>query len=457
MIINHNLSALNTYRNAQQNSQAVNKSTGKLSSGMRINQAADDSAGLAISEKMRGQIRGLQKAQSNISDGISLVQVAEGGMAEIQDILQRIRELAVNSANDTNTEEDRIFIQTEVSQLLEEIEGIANKTEFNGMQLLAGNLAKDGQPGVSNFLAQHVQSVTNTHGITETYSFNGKNYPAASIDFSNLTTPDEVAKLDGTGVHYTCPTCSIAYSIKFVDGNPDTSRLNSLHPVMEVDISSASNGQDLVELIKMTAYGEGNFTFDPEASNLTSNATSFAKHYSKLASDGSKLIIFDDRSYIHGQKFPTSDGRGVFQPSVYGEIKREPEQFFKLKIQAGSNEGQHLQLDIPNVTSSVLGVDRLLVNTRGNANTAISQIDYAINRVSDARATVGVYQNRLEYAFTNAAKYEENLTSSESRIRDADIAKEITNLTGHQILLQSSQAMLVQANQITQAILQLLK
>lgn len=295
MRINHNISAINTYRNQAQTNEKVSKSIGKLSSGLRITQAADDSAGLAISEKMRGQIRGLQMAQKNIQDGNSLVQTAEGGMAEIHSVLQRVRELSVQSANDTNTNEDRFAIQTEVTQLLEEIDRIANDTEFNGMMLLAGKMKSDGKIATSDSLADVVQSVTASNGINDKYTLNGIDYASAVVDFSNIMSSDEAMKLVGKGVHLTCSTCDKAYRIKFVNGSPDTSRQNSGHPVMEVDVSRITSGSELVEKIIESAYG-GSFQFDPEYTDptvepwrdspllqLPAPATNFARHFSSAS------------------------------------------------------------------------------------------------------------------------------------------------------------------------------
>lgn len=435
---------------------------------MRINQAADDSAGLAISEKMRGQIRGLEKAKQNITDGISLIQVAEGAMAEMQDILQRVRELSVQSSNDTNTDEDRRAIQNEVSQLIKGMDVISNNTEYNGMKLLAGKLAGDGIAGPSNSLADVVQNITSSGGINDVYNINGIDYASAVIDFGNLNTESDVRNLIGKGVHYTCPTCDIAYSIKFVDGNPDATRLNSDDPVMEVDITSIENGSDLVSKVISTAYGQDSFEFipddtvlpsynlPPDNAFLPSTATAFVTHYSKLGFDGAKLFILDDRSVYAGEKFPTINGRGRFEPTVYEEEKAI-DKILRLDIQAGSNAGQSIRLDIPNVTNEELGIENVSVLTREEANRAITEIDAAISKVSDARSSVGVYQNRLEHAFNNVSNYELNITAAESRIRDVDMSGEITKLTNQQTLLQASQAMMAQANQTTQGILQLLK
>lgn len=435
----------------------LNKTLNKLSSGLQINQAADDAAGLSISEKMRAQIRGLNQAGENIQNGISLIQTADGGLGSIVDPnLQRLRELAVQASNDTLTDEDRLLIQKEVDQIIRGISDIATNTEFNGMALLAGTSNKDGQQIPSGSLAQYVKQITSSGGITDTYTFGGKDYASAIIDFSNITSPSDVAKLTGKGVNYTCCTCTKAYSIKFVNGTPDTSRLNDFNPVMEVDISTITNGTDLVNKIMESAYGQAGFVYDPDNPSTPSNATSFVDHFSQLAADGGKIYIYDNRPENANEIWP-ENGSGVFDLNVYGEGQEEEDFFLHLEIQVGSNTGQSVRVSIPNVTVQKLKIDPLPVDTQMNANAAITKIDEAIKKVSNTRSTVGTYQNRFEHAYNNVKNAEENLTKAESQLRDADMAKEMSTLKKDQILLQSSQSMMAQINQMSQGILEILK
>lgn len=436
----------------------LNKTLNKLSSGYQINQAADDAAGLTISEKMRGQIRGLEQAAENIQDGISLVNVADSAMGIIQDPnLIRLRELAIQSANDTNTDEDRQKIQTEVDAIIEGIRDIGNNTEFNGMKLLAGTLDKDNNNHnvFSGSLANYVQQVTTTGGVTDVYSYNGKDYASAIIDFSNINSAQDASKLDGKGVYYTCCTCNKAYSIKFVNGTPDTSRLNEENPVMEVDISSITNGTDLVDKIIETAYGQPGYVHDPANQTPPSTATSFVNHYSQLASDEAKIFIYDNREGYNNEPWPMS-GSGVFELNVFGEPAVEPELFFHLKIQLGSNENQNLQISIPNVTVEYLKLDPLKMDTQAQANAALTKLDAVMAKVSKSRSIMGSYANRLEHAYNTASNTGENLTKAESNLRDADMANEITKLNKDQVLLQSSQSMMTQINQMSQSILEIL-
>ena len=438
----------------------LNKTLNKLSSGYQINKAADDAAGLSISEKMRAQIRGLNQAGENIQDGLSLINTADGGLANILDPnLQRLRELTIQASNDTLTDDDRQKVQQEVDQIIKSISDIASNTDFNGMSLLAGTSDKEGTTISSDSLVQLVRNITTSGGVTDKYTKDGEDYASAIIDFSNINSVTDVAKLEGKGVNYTCCTCNQAYSIKFINGNPDTSKLNNANPIMEVDVSAITNGTDLVNKIIETAYGEPGFVYDPTPTNpstLPNGATSFVRHYSQLASDGGELYIYDNRPDQARVNWPSNDGRGVFELNVYGETVEEKDLFLHLNIQAGSNSGQSVKVSIPNVTVKHLKIDTLPVNSQENANSAISKVDYAIMKASNARSTIGAYQNKFEHAYNNVKNTEENLIKAESQLRDADMAKEMSKLNKDQILLQSSQSMMAQINQMSQRILEIL-
>lgn len=472
MRIQFNQAALNSYRQQGIQGRVVSKSMEKLSSGMQINQAADDAAGLTISEKMRGQIRGLQQANRNIKDGISLIQTAESGMGETQSILQRVRELAVKAATDTNTDKDRLIIQEEIEQLLKEVDHVAENTEFNTMPLLGGRHNIDGNEMSKTSLADAVKSITDSGGITGTFTYKyetedgqekTKDYASAIVDFSNISSEDEMKKLIGEGFHYTCATCSKAYSIKFVEGNPDQSRLNAANPVMEVDITGLQNGEALVQKILAVAYGEEDFEYEPivdyssrwpDLASIPTNATGFVRHFSQLAADGGKIYLYDYRDEYAGDNWPR-DGRGVFEPYVFAEIGEKL--FQSVVIQNGSNTDNHITLRIPNVTREQLGIAMVSVRSQEEADAAIGQIDVALNEISRSRAILGAYQNRLEHMMQNNTNYEENLAAAESQLRDADMPAEISKLQAKQVLLQAAQAMSVQANQQMQGILELIQ
>lgn len=456
MILNHNMNALTALNKLNNNNINDGKAMEKLSSGLRINRAADDAAGLAISEKMRAQIRGLSQAQRNSQDGISLIQVADGAMSEITEILNRIRELSVQAANDTNVSQDRTVIQSEVDELLKEVSRITDNTEFNTIPLLDGEYNNTTIVG-GDGLDKYVDYITSSGGVNDEYEYNGKKYASAIIDFSNLNSEKDIENIVGKGFNYTCCTCDKAYSIKFVKGEPDTSRLNDANPVMEVDVTGIANGEDLVKKIMSTAYGKGDFEFNPESPNLESSATSFVQHFSKLASDGGKLYIYDDREYENTHDWPKGNA-GRFDVGVFGEPVEDKKEIAYIDIQVGANEGQNIRIQLPNTKLEKLKLEDpyLSVMSNDDAGDSIKRVDDAILYVNGERSRMGAYQNRLEHTINNISNTEENMQSSESKIRDADIAKNVLEHSKYSILTQAAQAMISQANEMPKAVLNLI-
>ncbi|SFR75320.1 flagellin N-terminal helical domain-containing protein [Anaeromicropila populeti] len=451
MIINHNLESINIYNHFKSISNNKAQSIEQLSTGYYINRSADNAAGLSISEKMRGQIRGLEQASKNTQDGISLIQTAEGGMNEIHSLLQRCRELSVKAANDVYTDDDRQLIQDEISLHLQEIDTIANETEFNEISLLAGRYDKEGYLVKSESLKNFVQDVTTSGGLTYRYMFDGQTYAGALVDFSNISSASDVAKLAENGFSYTCCTCDKVYSVRFVNGTPDTSHLNERNPIMEVDVSSLTNGTDLVNKIIETAYGTSSHIFDPSEQNST---TKFVDHFSQFSSDGAKLYIIDNRPELANRDWPIGNS-GTFNLYVHGE-GAEKNLFLPLNFQLGSNRFQSIQIDITNVTTEHLGIDKLSVLTQPKANASISIIDNAITKVSNGRSALGAYQNRLEHTIATTDNTSENIQYAESRIRDTDMEKEVLQVSKSSILEQIAESLMTQWNQNSNRLLTLL-
>ena len=377
MIINHNIAALNTYRQLSVNNTATSKSLEKLSSGYRINRAGDDAAGLAISEKMRSQIRGLNQAIRNAQDGISLIQTAEGALTETHSMLQRIRELAVQAANGTNTPSDLEEIQKEIDQLKDEIDRIAEKTEFNTKVLLDGSLGVKAADGTVS-----------------------------------------IATLAGAGVNVSVSGIKAGETLTFaVDGDADTITLSTSSGVSQVigldDIDSVSAGTVL--------------NFDAIGLKLTiTQNTSLAVLDGTITTTGSDVVF---------QIGPNADTNMAIS---IASMKAED-----LGTGTGTTVQNIRQID---VTENGAGFD---IN--------IQVIDQAIAQVSAQRSQLGAYQNRLEHTINNLGASAENLTAAESRIRDVDMAKEMMEFTKNIILQQAAQAMLAQANQQPQSVLQLLR
>lgn len=389
MIINHNIAALNTYNRLSANNNQTSKSLEKLSSGLRINRAGDDAAGLAISEKMRGQIRGLDQAQRNSQDSISLIQTAEGALNETHSILQRMRELAVQAGNDTNTEVDRGEIQKEINQLTDEIDRIANTTEFNTQKLIDGS--KKG-------LVEAEKSKT-------TIQLNTR----AEIKINDTTTASDIAT-SGT----------IIITRTLVTGGT-------------VEYSGANAHFDIGNPAGITA-------------SITDGDTiSFGGSDIQLTGSLASLAV--------GESITISVKKAVTAQTTVGD---------SLSMQIGANSGQNILIGMNSMKAEDLGVrgtdaKALDISDYKKATAAITTINNAIELVSAERSKLGAVQNRLEHTINNLSASSENLTAAESRVRDVDMAKEMMNFQKNNILSQAAQAMLAQANQQPQGVLQLLR
>ena len=411
MRINHNIAALNTYNKLTANGAQTSKSLEKLSSGLRINKAGDDAAGLAISEKMRGQIRGLDQAARNGQDGISLIQTAEGALNETHSILQRMRELGVQSANDTNTSEDRTNIQSEMDQLTTEIDRIGNNTQFNTKNLLDGSM---GGP-VST-------SVTN---ISNSSVFNGL-----------LATTEKLIGLKDTagnslGIIAT-DTIEVSY---VVNGTTKTS-------ATPVTVDAATD---------LTALGgelgtDGALSVVGGKLVITAGVAGF-----NGAVNGMSVTVRDSSGNI---RTAATNALSSFTETTAAADKRTNG---TATLQIGANASQNVSVDINDMRASALGVNGLKVTTQAQADVALRVIDSAIQKVSAQRSDMGALQNRLEHTINNLGTSSENLTAAESRVRDVDMAKEMMEFTKNNILSQAAQSMLAQANQQPQGVLQLLR
>ena len=390
MIINHNMNALNAHRNMGVNNTAAGKSMEKLSSGLRINRAGDDAAGLAISEKMRGQIRGLEQSSRNAADGISMIQTAEGALNETTNILQRMRELAVQASNDTNTSSDREEIQKEIDALTQEVDRIANNTEFNTQKLLNGNKSGVGGQVVN-------EAVKSQAGVFK-------------IELAAVPQASEKITIEGK-----------TYEFQAADLNSDTTLENALK----------------------TAFTDYEFDVDQNKKNITITQ--------KNASDKENILVkFKDKAV------------GVDVEKVGVSAKDEEVSEGKAHVQVGANAKQSMSIEIGDMRAKALEIKKedgssLSVASAEDANKAIEAFDAALNKVSSQRANLGAVQNRLEYTISNLDNTAENLTSAESTLRDVDMASEMMEYSKNNILNQAAQAMISQANQQPQNVLQLLR
>ncbi len=424
MRINHNISALNTYRQLSINNTLAARSLEKLSSGMRINRAGDDAAGLAISEKMRAQIRGLEMASKNAQDAISLIQTAEGALNETHAILQRMRELAVQAASDTNTPADREQIQKEIDQLAQELSRIGNTTEFNTQKLLNGTFK-----GIFHIGANENQNI--------------------SLDIADMRS----AALGVLGNVYYEDTGTVSNSsgtiVLLVDGTYTV----SYDSVTQKYLLKSASGVVVAESDdegKTYSNTQGDqITFNDKVQSgqvviKTEGTTTTATGMARVDNNGLDAGVYTYDAGTTGGVLKNALGEIVAMSSDGKSFTALDGSTTLFSINGTLNDGD---------TITVGGID---VSSQTAANTAIVAIQNAIDLVSTERSKLGALQNRLEHTINNLGTASENLTAAESRIRDVDMAKEMMEFTKLSILQQAATAMLAQANMQPQMVLQLL-
>lgn len=613
MKINNNIQALNAYRNLSANQFKTSRNLEKLSSGLRINRAADDAAGLAISEKMRSQIRGLKQAERNSMDGISLMQTAEGALTEVHAMLQRMRELAVQGANDTNTEFDREQIQKEIEQLKLEIDSVSEKTEFNTRTLLNGSSAvlttfkkadetnaanltdfpmvinpalKSGdyrldisqinevvritQPAAGigeaadvkfaslndkNALGEYTINIRNFEGqgaSIEVVGPNGIPIEKKAVEVGTGANPAksviggleiDVSKITGAGTVKVSMEMQANFSVFYKEDNAEFDKYERVefdksittrngvvrHGGLEFNFDSSisesratfptatqiTNAQDAVNTAQ-TGYNTQQAVVttatvdladkkailapfvvslntakldletkqkdladaitaleaDPTNSTLANNVTT-AQNAVNTAQDAVNTaqnnVTTPQNNVNDAQEKLATEQKKLAEEKE--KLTNAEEALYKtinpttqfalinnaLAFQIGPNTNQNVMIDIPQLDTVRLGIEKVDVTTQKGANEAIFTFDRAINILSDVRSKLGATQNRMEHTINNLQVTHENLTASESRIRDADMALEMTEFTRNNIINQAATAMLAQANQLPQGVLQLLQ
>ena len=460
MRLNHNTLAYTANNNLTAVNNNLTKAMERLSSGYKINKSSDDAAGHAISQRMRSQIRGLQQANSNANDGVSLIQTAEGALNEIHSILERIRELAVKGANETYAEEDLDAMQDEIDQLLSEIDRISNTTDFNGRKLLNGELNKKGYTDDDRL------KVTEIGGDIEPgkYGLSITSAGTQAITTLELMGDDEVLSPDQSG----------------------TISINGF----EITLTAGMTGDAVNARIREAADKIG-IDFDETTGEMTTREYG-SKQYLKISTDNDKLkeLLQVSDTEVHGTDAKVSfstdaegnrqgfrDTAGIetqgnritvtdkdgFQ-MIY-DIQPEVTAGFSTTItvlsagpmvlQIGNNEGQTLNVNINKTTSASLNIDTINVYTHAYASEAVERLDDAVAKLSNIRSSLGAYQNRLDHIVTNLESAEENLTSAVSRISDTDMAEEITEYTQMNVLSQSALQMLIKSNARPEGLLQL--
>ena len=548
MRIQHNIMAMNAYRNYTNNTSALSKNLEKLSSGYKINRAGDDAAGLAISEKMRAQITGLETAQKNAKDGISLVQTAEGALTEVHDMLNRMVELADQSANGTyDNETDRANLQKEVQQLKDEINRIADSANFNGIKLLDGSMDAEGiggganmsvnfgsvtayEAGVSNAdptfsvsldglsLKANASSgslVLNVGGQNITLKFSGATKGSA-VSLGSLKLSASSATLGGIKYDITVSQGSLKFemasSVVLTAGM-------TLNPSFEVKVGTATGAsiesglinkgtqvitsgviggaekmatatfeitKDMLANGATIKIGDQTFTIDYSKSKDEATGTTIggkdlltkdgqldnaaidevitritdAGHNNALftiGNNGNNQITLQSKTGLNSATYATLDTADEIKKQVAVNAPTQPGKALTLQIGDTSDSFNRLSVSIQDMHVDSLGIEDLDISTQAGAQSAVDKIKAAINTVSSVRGTLGATQNRLDHTINNLSVMTENIQDAESTIRDTDVADEMMAYTKNNILIQSAQAMLAQANQVPQGVLQLLQ
>ena len=463
MIVQHNITAMNANRMLGLTTGSLSKSTEKLSSGYRINRAADDAAGLTISEKMRKQIRGLDQASTNAEDGVSAVQTAEGALTEVHSMLQRMNELAVQASNGTNSQDDRQAIQDEISQLTTEIDRVAETTKFNETYLLKGD---KGTKDIT--LEAHDAglkgSLTNNGDGTATFvmdaleagdsvSIGGKNYTIGS-------TKDEVEGEYDNQVTKAGDKVTInGKEITIVDAYTTLGDADKVKAEQAAGSYTIEDAKDLIDEGSTVTFANGKtmkaMKGADDGVDDEDNTIITAAHAYDLAKD--ELLAANQIGVTKGTPAVTATDNSF--AITLGKAEVANTLSFSLHVGSDADMTNKIQVNIETMNSDYLGIKNLNVaDDSGKAATyAIDAIADAVAKVSEQRSALGAVQNRLEHTIDNLDNVVENTTSAESRIRDTDMAEEMVNYSKNSILQQAGQSMLAQANQANQGVLSLLQ
>ena len=491
MVVQHNLQAMNANRMLNITTGSQSKSAEKLSSGYRINRAADDAAGLSISEKMRKQIRGLDQASTNAEDGVSAVQTAEGALTEVHSMLQRMNELAVQASTGTNSQTDRDAIQSEIDQLTTEIDRVAETTKFNESYLLKGDAdgatkkmyleahdaglkgkLTDNGDGTATFVMDELKPGDSVTIAGKSYTIGGTANDVDKLLTDNQITDAAGKKVTVNGTEYTY------YAEQAATGT--AGKINkgwyAKAPVAPTDTAKETTADyDDLAAIKALAgatitAGTTSITLMTDAAGVAdgvddndSSVISKAKAYELASKELLKANQIGDTegnakvTDAGDQDITLTNGDGTFKIKL-AQTEVAEKLNFNLHVGSDADMTNKINVNIETMSSSYLGIKGLNVTdeTGVAATYAVDAIADALQKVSDQRSSLGAVQNRLEHTIANLDNVVENTTSAESRIRDVDMAEEMVEYSKNNILAQAGQSMLAQANQATQGVLSLL-
>ena len=443
MVVKNNMSAINTLNTLNKNSSALAKSLQKVSSGMKINSAADDASGYAISERMRVQIRGLDQANQNTQNGTSMMKVAEGAVSSTVDILKTLKEKVINAANDTNTDDDRATIQKELNQSIDQIDDNANVT-YNGKYLVDGSKNTIGSATKEALTNQSLSTdTTASSALTKLKSRAG----------SDL----EIVSTDKVTVSYTYQGKTYVTTFSAKDAKLESITKNASKALSGKTTFSAASSKAATltmqakSLIGKSASGASVYTASGASGITITGGVSGSKGGISIT-----VSITDQNGNV---KKSANAALDAFSETIRPQDKSEDN---AITLQVGTKANQSIKIGLSDMRSEALGLKgsdgtKLNISTQQYANAAINVLDTAVQKALDQQTTIGAVESRLSYTSSNLTTASENVQSSESTIRDADMAKEMTEYTKNNVLLQAAQSMLAQANQSSSSVLSLLQ
>lgn len=484
MKINHNLSAVVANNKLHQNEDIVASSMERLSSGLRINHAKDDPSGMAISDRMTTQIEGLDQASQNSSDANSMIMCADGALNEITEILGRMRELSVQAANDTNAESDKEAIQKEIVELKKEIDRMSRDTEYNTKGLLNGNLDNRCYPSkqtndaygvpvadmdriaVSDYVPAGTYKMTVTPAtrtsVTGSNTFRFDPTSTTKIGEATAGTID----VNGYKVEINAEDTQAAAYLKIqdamdkaevtleVDATSKKPTLTSKFYGSNHSISVISSNPNLAAMfggLETTGgASSGSVTQGTDAKIVPDLTTAYDNKPTTFSADGNHITIHQSGGF-------EIEFLANSELAANAEVSLEVTTMGSMQVQIGANENQTANLRIPKIDLNSLYLDDLDVTTVNGADRAIAGLDWALGKVSDLRAKIGAYENRLDHAVSSLDQTSENMTSALSRLADVDMAEEMTKYTQYNVLVQASTSVLAQANDLPESVLQLLQ
>lgn len=475
MRVNHNSMALNASQHFAKINKNIAKSMERLSSGYRITNPSDDAAGLAISTKMSAQIRGLDRASKNSNDGVSVIQSSEGGLEEIHSILGRMRELAVQAANDVNYEEDRDAIQEEIDSLVEEINQVVETTAFNDQKLLNGDLSRRTMSSefsmeatyISEAVPEGLYELSVTADATQALYTTGFSYSGATVTKAQagsmtvngflveieegMTMTDVYEKLQThltkIGIDVMASSDGGTTKEEFTSGASVIFKTQEYGSEQKIEI-----GVENDELAALLGINDGDIEYGTDCqASLTISEEGFTSTAS-FTTAGNDIAIVDRNGFEMNVTIEPGAAAGGAATTTIEVFSAGT-----MVVQTGANSGEQISIDIPSISAADLGIDNLIMYTNEYASKAMEAIDAAVIRVSNIRSKLGAYQNRLEDIYDNLAVQEESITAAYSRIMDTDMAEEMTNYTQQDVLSQAAISMMTKSNERPESILQLLQ